>query len=222
VSAEPGGTDDGGEPQAPANSIPFEDRTLPFVTRFTRTVGRAFSDPMGLFSAVPSGDIGAPLLYGVLVNTVAIVVSTAWQMVFGSLAMLADTTSLSHVVFSNTFLLMFMVFSPAFAALSLLVSSGIYHVVLLLLGDGQRGFGVTFRAVTYGSTPQLLAVIPFCGGLVGGVWVVVLEIIGASRGHGTEWWRALLAYFLPAIVCCCLLVWAATSFGLLSALAGSR
>jgi hypothetical protein len=214
-----GESGEGAEP-GPRNSVPFEDRSLPFFTRLSQTAGRAFSDPMRLFSAMPSGDIGPPLLYGVLVNTVAIVFLVLWQMTFGSLAMLADSASAEEVMFSTWVMVVCMVFSPLLAAVALFIQTGIYHLVLLLLGDGQRGFPITFRAVAYGSTPQLLAVIPFCGELVGGVWNIILEIIGASQGHGTEWWRALLAYFLPTILCCCLAVWALMSLGFLGALAG--
>ena len=30
-------------------------------------------------------------------------------------------------------------------------------------------------------------------------------------------WRALLAYFLPAVVCCCFLIWLFVSLGFLGA-----
>ena len=35
----------------------------------------------------------------------------------------------------------------------------------------------------------------------------------------TDAWRVILAYFLPSILCCCLLLWLLMSFGLLGALA---
>jgi hypothetical protein len=93
-------------------------------------------------------------------------------------------------------------------------------VGLLVFGGAPRGFGVTLRAVAYGSTPQLLGVLPICGAIVGGLWSMVLVIIGAIYGHGTDGWRAILGYFLPLILCCCLVWVLLSTFGLLGALAG--
>ena len=204
-------------PPPPPNSVPFEDRSRPFWERLSRTVGRAISDPMGLFSNLSRGDIGPPLIYGLLVGTVATVFSVLWNMAFGSLLMFAPDYSASDFALGTVMNVVIMVLSPLLVGVSLFVSAGIYHVVLLLLGDGKRGFAVTFRAVSYGSTPQLLAVVPICGGIVGGIWSVVLFIVGAYLGHGTEWWRALLAYFLPAVVCCCFVIWLFVSLGFLGA-----
>ena len=78
---------------------------------------------------------------------------------------------------------------------------------------------MTFRALAYGYTPGLLGVIPICGGVVGGIWAIVLVIIAGKLGHGTDWWRSILAYFLPTILCCCLLMGLATAMGLLGSFA---
>jgi len=44
--------------------------------------------------------------------------------------------------------------------------------------------------------------IPFCGGMIAGVWNIVLEIIGLARAHETDTGKAVLAVLLPIIVCC--------------------
>jgi hypothetical protein len=74
--------------------------------------------------------------------------------------------------------------------------------------------------MAYGGTPQLLGIIPFCGGVIGGIWALVLFILGAIHGHKTDWWRALIAYFAPVVVCCCLLFSFWTAFIALIAAAG--
>ena len=48
---------------------------------------------------------------------------------------------------------------------------------------------------------------------------VPFEIMAFKLGHGTDWWPAILAYFLPTIVCCCLAWWLLMSLGLLGFLA---
>jgi hypothetical protein len=44
--------------------------------------------------------------------------------------------------------------------------------------------------------------VPICGGLICGVWALVCNCIGLARAHETDTGRAVLAVFLPLIVCC--------------------
>src|SRR5205807_1513687 len=70
-------------------------------------------------------------------------------------------------------------------------------------GGAKQSFETTFRVVCFaeGSASPLL-VIPFCGGLITGIWKVVLYCIGLARSHETDTGRAVIAVFLPLIVCC--------------------
>ena len=45
-------------------------------------------------------------------------------------------------------------------------------------------------------------IIPLCGSVIAGVWGIVLRCIGLARAHETDTGRAVLAVFLPLIVCC--------------------
>lgn len=216
-SGGPGGPTGAAAP--PRNSVPFEDRSLPFLQRLFRTIGMAFSQPMQLFSAMAREDLGPPVVYGVLIGTVTAIITILWYMMFGGLAMLAEGVEPGEFAISTGLYVLILFLSPLLILIGLFISSAIYHVSLLLLGAGQRGFAVTFRAVTYGSTPTILGIVPFCGGIIGGLWAMVLTMMAFKLGHGTDWWRAILAYFLLAILCCCLVVWMAMSFGLLGALA---
>jgi hypothetical protein len=184
-----------------------------------QTIGMAFTNPMQLFSAIPSGDIGLPLIYGVIVSSVGGIFSILWNMMFGGLAMLGGGADAGEFAISTGMYLALIFLMPVLVAIGLFISAAIYHVALLILGDGERGFAVTFRAVAYGDTATLLCVLPLCGGLIGGIWALVLAIIAAKLGHGTDWWKAILAYFLPMILCCCLITWLAMTFGFIGAIA---
>jgi hypothetical protein len=211
----------GGPATTPAaNSVPFEDRSLPFLQRFLRTAAMAFSQPGQLFSSLASHDLGAPVVYGVLIGSLATIVALLWHMLFGGFAMLAGGAEAEEFAIGTGIYLLTMFLTPLFILVGLFVSAALYHVSLLILGDGQRGFGVSFRAVAYGNTPAILGLVPLCGGIIGGVWGMVLVMMAFKLGHGTEWWRAILAYFLPSLLCCCLLGWLFMSFGLAGALAG--
>ena len=47
-----------------------------------------------------------------------------------------------------------------------------------------------------------LMIVPVCGGLISGIWCLVVECVGLARAHQTTTGRALLAILLPLIVCC--------------------
>jgi hypothetical protein len=83
------------------------------------------------------------------------------------------------------------------------IASAILHVCLMIVGGAKQSFETTFRVVCFaeGSVSPLL-VIPFCGGLVVGIWKIILYCIGLARAHETDTGRAVIAVLLPLIVCC--------------------
>ncbi len=212
-----GGAGGGAGPRGPS-SVPFEDSTQPFLGRFLETIKLAFSDPVRLFSNMDTDDIGAPLIYGVVIGTINVVFSIIWQVMFGGFAALAEGDAEGFAI-GTGFLLVILVFSPALVVVGLFINAGIYHVALLILGDGRSGFPTTLRAVSYGSTPGLLGIVPFCGGIIGGIWSLVLVIMAAIYGHRTDTWRAIVAYFLPLLLCCLALFGLMMMLGLTGALA---
>jgi hypothetical protein len=184
------------------SSVPFEDTSIPFFSRWWQTVSLSLSRPSQLFSNLPNDDLGGPVIYAAINGTIAGIFGVIWQFFFGGLAALVDDAAAAEFLVSSVFMGFFVVLMPALVIVGLFISTAIYHVCLLLFGDAQRGFGVTLRAVAYASGPNLFAIVPICGGIVGGIWVLVLTIMGAFYGHRTDAWRAILAYFLPLIVCC--------------------
>lgn len=216
-----GGGSDGPPPQPAGSSIPFEDRSLPFSTRFFETVKMAFVDPVGLFSNVgDDSDIGPPVIYGAILGTVGMAVAVLWQLMFGSFLAAMNPMAPEEMAIQTGMLIFFLIFSPVLAVVGLFIGAGIYHLMLMLVGDGRRGFAVTLRVMAYGGTPQLIGIVPICGGVIGGIWAMVLFILGAIHGHKTEWWRAVIAYFLPVAACCCVLFFFWTAF--LALIAGSN
>src|SRR2546430_2743448 len=80
---------------------------------------------------------------------------------------------------------------------------GLVHVCSMIVGGATQPFETTFRvlAFSHGSTGPL-QMIPVCGGMIAGVWALVCNCIGLARAHETDTGRAVLAVFLPVIVCC--------------------
>jgi hypothetical protein len=83
------------------------------------------------------------------------------------------------------------------------VVSAILHVCLVIVGGAKQSFETTFRVVCFaeGSAGPLI-IIPFCGGLITGIWKLVLYCIGLAHAHETDTGRAVIAVLLPLIVCC--------------------
>lgn len=197
------------------SSVPFEDRSVGFLTRFLETVKMAFAEPGRLFSGLPAENIGAPVLYGTIIGTISSVFGVVWNLMFGGLASIVSRASFEEFALSTGFMSVGLILSPVLVLVGLFISAGIFHVMLMIVGGARGGFGVTMRSVCYGSTPQLLGVVPLCGSLVGWIWSLVLVILAAIRGHRTDAWRVILAYFLPLVLCCCLGFYLASMFGLL-------
>lgn len=84
-----------------------------------------------------------------------------------------------------------------------LISSGIFHLMMMIVGGNKNGFAATARALGYASAPLLVASIP-CVGIIGSVYSLVLWVWGLSATHRTEWWRPLvgLVVFFGLFFCC--------------------
>src|SRR4029077_19607074 len=92
---------------------------------------------------------------------------------------------------------------PVFIVVGLFIGAAVVHVCLMIVGGAKQSFETTFRVLAFsqGSTGPL-QMIPLCGGLIAGVWAIVCYCIGLARAHETDTGRAVLAVFLPLIVCC--------------------
>ena len=76
------------------------------------------------------------------------------------------------------------------------------HLWVYLLG-GRKGHGYvqTVKALIYGATPgYLLGWVPFIGAFVGGIWALVLTIIGLRELHGITTGRAVAACLLLVVL----------------------
>jgi hypothetical protein len=118
---------------------------------------------------------------------------------------------------------LFVVLIPLAIMVVLFIGSAIVHLCLMIVGGANQSFETTFRvlAFTHGSTGPL-QMIPVCGGVVAGVWALVCNCIGLARAHETDTGRAVLAVFLPLIVCCGGGLLIAFMFGALGAWSASQ
>jgi hypothetical protein len=101
------------------------------------------------------------------------------------------------------FLLIYAALSPILVVMGLFIGSAVLHLCLMLVGGANRSFETTFRVACFTTgAANLFSMIPMCGGIITAVYNIVLECIGLSRAHQTTTGKALMAIFLPLIVCC--------------------
>lgn len=80
--------------------------------------------------------------------------------------------------------------------------AGIHHLMLMLLGGANKGYDATYKVVCYSYSAHVFSLIPFCGGFAVIPFFFVSSIIGLSKVHGIEGWKASVAMLAPYVVCC--------------------
>ena len=192
---------------------PWEDRgRIGFVAALIETTQKVLTKPSDFFASMPVvGGIGSPLLYGILVGTLGVVVAALYREVFQALvgstfAGLGGSGELRRIMplmMGGMSVVLQVLFAPIFVTLGLFIVTVIVHVFLLMLGGARQGFEATFRVMGYSEAAAVINVIPLCGGVLSGVYYLVLAIIGLAAAHGIGKGTAAAAVLLPLVVLCC-------------------
>lgn len=196
----------------------WEDReSKGFLSGLYTTLKDVLFRPSGFFKRMPvTGGLTDPLLYALIIGMVGLIFSYFWQILLQGAMQGMMLPGMKAAAEQNMFrgigLAVLAFFSPFLIILVLFIGSGILHVCLMLVKGARSGFEATFRVVAYGYSTYILLVIPFCGGLIAGVWAVVLAIIGLREAHETTGGKAAFAVFLPVVVCCGLVLVAIAMF----------
>lgn len=191
----------------PGAGLPWERRNeLGFVKAWFETVSILITKPSEAFTIMrPEGGITDPLLFGLIGGCLGSIVSLLFQGVLQSIPGLNSTNPFADYlgIGSWTMILINAVVMPVIIILGLFVGSAVLHLCLMLVGGANRSFETTFRVACYTTgSANLFSMIPGCGGLIATVYYIIMECIGLSRAHQTTTGKALMAIFLPLLVCC--------------------
>jgi hypothetical protein len=196
-----------GSTSAPRNGLPWDERhSKGLFSAFIETLQMVLSRPSQAFTAMRrEGGLGEPLLYAIIGGSFGLIFYFAYQLAFQSLGMFATRPNpLAHLVGASIGGVILFIFVPVIVVLAVFLNSAIFHICLMLVGGAKQPFETTFRVICFASGSVIpLMVVPLCGGLVAGVWDIVLRCIGLARAHETDTSRAVLAVLLPVIICCC-------------------
>jgi hypothetical protein len=222
---QPGATS-AAETPAARSGLPWEHRQeRGFLNAFIETLAMVLTKPNLAFQTMKTeGGLGEPLIYALIGGCVGGIVSLLLSLGLQSMGLFAgqrDTfAALAGLGIGS---IAFIVLVPVFIVIGLFIGAAILHLCLMIVGGANKSFETTFRvlAFSHGSTGPL-QIIPICGGLIAGIWALVINCIGLARAHETSTGRAVLAVLLPLIVCCGGAILIAIMFGALGAWSASQ
>lgn len=180
---------------------PWEDmENLGFLKAFFATLGEVLFHPTRFYSRMPV-DRGLinPLIFalvmGVLGGMFGLVYEFVLNYVVGSLFQTPVFGDLSAPMMIGS-----AVGLPILTLVGVFVATAVLHVCLMIVRGNRNGFEATFRVTGYAMSTQIFGAIPILGGLVGGIWTLVLYVIGLRESHGISTGRAAMAVFLPLVL----------------------
>jgi len=210
---------------APRSGLPWDQRqTKGILNAFIETLQMVLSRPVDAFTAMKrEGGLGEPLVYAIIGGTIGMVCVVIYNVVLQSFAPFGGKQAALVHLFGGLGWVFLLILAPLFVVIGTFIVSAILHVCLMIVGGAKQSFETTFRVICFaeGSASPLL-VIPFCGGLISGIWKIVLYCIGLARAHETDTGRAVIAVLLPVIVCCGGFFLIAMMFGALGAWSASQ
>jgi hypothetical protein len=140
-----------------------------------------------------------PLAFGVMTGSIGSMLTLFWQSLIAGGLMILGLSFFSNYAVGFIFLLMILVI-PLMVTVGIFLYSGVLHLLLLMVRGGGNGFEATFRVVSYSQAVQVLGVIPFVGGFIGGIWQLIIQVIGLREIHETSYLRVIMAFLIPVFV----------------------
>jgi hypothetical protein len=193
------------EAAAPRSGLPWEHRQeRGLFNAFVETLVMVLTKPGEAFTVMKrEGGLGEPLIYALIGGCLGGIVSLLFSLGLKSVGFFADHDTFAAMGGMGVGSAAFIVLIPLFIVIGLFIGGAIVHLCLMIVGGANQSFETTFRVIAFsqGSTGPL-QMIPICGGLIAGVWALICNCIGLARAHETDTGRAVLAVFLPLIVCC--------------------
>ena len=140
-----------------------------------------------------------PLAFGLLTGSIGSMLGLFWQSLIPGALLILGHSFLSQFAL-GVIVLFVLAMVPVVVAIGIFIYSGGLHLLLRIVGGGNHGYEATFRVVAYSQAAQMLGIIPFVGGWIGGIWQLIIQIIGLREIHETSYLRVILAFVIPLFV----------------------
>jgi hypothetical protein len=196
-----------GQEEGPA----WEQRqTLGILKALVQTWKEVLLNPATTFSHMKTtGGFTSPLLFNAVMVIVWAVFMLIYHFVFaGSFAAIAGSSqtdsstaaALGVGTSAVSVIAIFTVAIPLIIAWNFVIA-GITHLCLSLFKGTSKSYEATYRVITYSYSAWIFSILPCIGGILAYVWALFCTIVGLSKVHGTEGWRAAVGVLLPVFVC---------------------
>ena len=186
-------------------------KQLGLVKALTQTWMEVLFNPAVSFSRMKtSGGFAAPFLFNLTMTVIYSFFTTMYQLLWSAMfaaviagAMQNGSNSLSGVSagLPPSLSIGIMVVAVPLTVGFTFVQAGIMHLCLALFKGTSKSYEATYRVNCYASSTYIFAIVPFAGVYVLLIWWLVSTIIGLSKVHRTEGWRATMAVLLPGFLC---------------------
>jgi hypothetical protein len=179
---------------------------------FFMTIRDVLFEPHHTFPRMPvDGRLGPPTMFVLMLQLTAGLISTIVSVML-EFPSLTQTWARSEELRNITLPVWLIVIAfPFVYVLSVGISlgfnflvAGIHHLVLMLLGGANKGYDATYKVICYSYSAQVFNLIWCAPAAL--VFYFIASIIGLSKVHGTEGWKAAVAMLAPVILCCLLVV----------------
>ena len=176
------------------------------------TIKLVVTNPSEAFGRLPATNaVGRALVFGLVVYVCANAVALMWNLLLSS-SMQSMLERMGGAAFQNMeaqqrispgfIFVLELAALPFVFVLAALISSGIFHGMLLMLGGAPGGYTTSLRTYCYAATAAIASLIPCAGGIIAAVWMIVLLIIGLKSAHRIPTGRAAAAVLIPFALCC--------------------
>ncbi|MFP3912153.1 MAG: YIP1 family protein [Desulfobacteraceae bacterium] len=194
--------DHGWESKTDHRGSPWEARTEIGILRgIVNTLSQVLFSPGQFFKALaPKGKLGESMAFGLLMGAIGNMLALFWPVILMSGGLSPFQQPLLEQMTMGMVFLIMMVVVPFCVLVAMFVYSAILHFFLFLVRGGRHGFEATFRVIAYSQAAQIWSLIPMAGGWIGGVWQVIVQVIGLREIHHTSYFRVIMAFILPVVV----------------------
>ena len=187
---------------SPANVFPWPPSADESpVQSFAETWREATFHPGRFFAAMPEeAPLGPSMLYFLIVGIVVAAIGLFWGMVLPKPELDSTTVPSAVSMLQDISPLVGFLLSPVAQVVALFFGAAITQLMLLILVPQRGPYTRTVRVYCFAHSPSLFAVVPFIGGFIGGIWTIVICIIGLREAHRTTTGRAAAVVLLPTIL----------------------
>ncbi len=161
---------------------------------FVEKVKGFLLNPTETFQKSREDTLGTTFTYYIVLAIISAILVTLLYTAIASLSPLASLPGFAGVfpAFIFVFLIITYIIAP-------FISGAWLHIFVWLLG-GRKGYIQTVKSLMYAATPSfLLSWIPLVS-IIGGIWAIILEIIGVRELHEISTGRAVAAVIISTVI----------------------